>query len=879
MDKNALRAQFRSEWEKHYKVSALIERGYSRQQCKKCSRFFWSVSQREFCSDPSCIGYVFIGKKMAKRPLGYVETWKKIEEYFTKNGHASVEPYPTVARWRDDLYFTIASINDFQPYVVSGEIEPVANPLIVPQPCIRFSDISNVGVTGRHYTNFVMVGQHAFNTKKTGNFYWKDQAITHDLNYLTHLGINEEHLVFLEDVWAGGGNFGPCIEYFADGLELGNCVFMQYEILPDGSSRELSTRVIDMGAGLERLAWITHSCPISYDLVFGPAVEKLQSRAGIKVDERLFLEYAKLSGSLNTDEVENISEERAKIAKQLGMSAEELVATFSPLHALYACADHLKTILFTSTDGMLPSNSGGGYNLRMILRRTFGFDEEFQMGIDYAEVLEAHAQHLKGLFPKLLEGVPTAIAIVEEEKRKYSAGKEKGRGKVASLISRGKPIAVEDLKRLYESDGIPVELVAEIAKEKGVKVQIPENFYSLMKKEDEAGPAQKQKVDVEGHEKTLTLFYDSVEEFDAKVVAVKGKWVILDSTAFYPEGGGQIFDTGYIDGKRVLNVQKEKGVILHEVEGAESFKAGQVVHGKVDGARRRQISRHHTAIHLINACARQVLGPHIWQGGSYKDEQKAQIDLTHYKKITEEELEKIERLANEYVLADLPITIEVLPRMEAEAKYGFRLYQGGAVPGKELRVVSIGDIDHQACGGTHNYNKSTHELGYIKVIKREGVQDGLERIIIKCGPAAVEYAQSRERLLREASSALAVPESNLKDTILRFFSEWKERGKEIEKLHAILSRQISESQVEKARREGKAAIEMLGVDYTQKLAEEVGVAIMEKGYPAVISTAEGFIVAVAPKGSGQSALELLRKHGGKGGGSEQFARGRVQKSP
>src|SRR3990167_3427047 len=247
MDKNALRESFKKDWEKHYKVASLLERGYSRQQCNKCSRFFWSVQARELCSDPSCIGYRFIGKKLAKKPLGYVEAWKKIEEYFVKHGHTSVEPYPTVARWRDDLYFTIASINDFQPYVVSGELEPQANPVIVPQPCIRFSDISNVGVTGRHYTNFVMVGQLAFNNKKTGQFYWKDEALAHDIGYMKALGIEKEKLVFVEDVWMGGGNFGPCIEYFCGGLELGNCVFMQYEVLPGGKSRELSNKVINIG--------------------------------------------------------------------------------------------------------------------------------------------------------------------------------------------------------------------------------------------------------------------------------------------------------------------------------------------------------------------------------------------------------------------------------------------------------------------------------------------------------------------------------------------------------------------------------------------------------------------------------------------------------
>jgi alanyl-tRNA synthetase len=876
MDKKALRADFAREWEKHYKVGALIERGYKRQKCPKCLKHFWAVEERATCSDPSCMGYCFIGKKMAKQPLGYVETWKKIEQYFTKHNHASIEAYPTVARWRDDLYFTIASINDFQPYVVSGELEPPANPLIVPQQCIRFPDISNVGVTGRHYTNFVMVGQHAFNTKKTGDFYWKDEAIVHDINYLAHLGIDEKHIVFSEDVWAGGGNFGPCIEYFADGLELGNCVFMQYEELPGGSSRELSTKVIDMGAGLERLAWITHGSPVSYDIVFGDAVGMIKKGAGIRVDEKLFLEYAKLSGSLDEDEAEDIGKEKGAVAAKLGMSIDEMQKAFAPLHASYACADHLKTILFTSTDGMLPSNSGGGYNLRMILRRVFGFDGEFSLSLDYASVLEAHAHHLRDFAPKLKGGVKTAIDVVEEERKKYAQGKDKGRGKVATLLSKGKLVGLDELKRLYESDGIPPELVAELGREKGVPIAVPGNFYSLMRKEDETGKPVEKKVDVEGHEKTKTLFYDSVDEFESTVLAVKGKYVILGSTAFYPEGGGQIFDIGTLNGVKVKSVQKEKGVILHEVERPSMFAQGMAVKGEVDNGRRKQITRHHAAIHLINACARQVLGPHIWQAGSYKDEKKAHIDLTHYRKITWEELEKIEQKANEYVLASLPVAVQVLGRNEAEAKYGFMLYQGGAVPGKELRVVSIGDIDHEACGGTHNYIKSTSEFGLVKIVKREGVQDGVERVVIKVGPEAIKHIEEREKLLREAAEALAVPEDQLKAAALRFFNEWKERGKEIEKLQALLCSQVVEAEAEKAKKAGKGAVELIGVPYTQKLAEAVCGGLSEKGIASVVSIADGFIVAAAPKESGLSALELLKKHGGKGGGSETFARGKVQ---
>ncbi|MFA5930654.1 MAG: alanine--tRNA ligase, partial [Candidatus Micrarchaeia archaeon] len=332
-----------------------------------------------------------------------------------------------------------------------------------------------------------------------------------------------------------------------------------------------------------------------------------------------------------------------------------------------------------------------------------------------------------------------------------------------------------------------------------------------------------------------------------------------------------------LNGINVKNVQKEKGVVLHEVEKPSAFKAGDAAHGRVDGERRKQVTRHHTAIHLINACARQVLGPHIWQAGSYKDERKAQIDLTHYRKISWEELERMEQLANRYVADDLPVQTEVLGRTDAEQKYGFRLYQGGAVPGKELRVVSIGNIDHQACGGTHNYIKSTGELELVKIVKREGVQDGVERVVIKCGPEAVKHIQERERLLREAAEALAVPEDQLKPTIMRFFNEWKERGKEIEKLQALLAQQICDAEAAKAAAAGKKTVELLGAPYTQKLAEEVCSKLSAQGFAAVISISDGFIVAVAPKGSGMNAIELLKKHGGKGGGSEAFARGKVTK--
>ncbi|HLD75765.1 MAG TPA: alanine--tRNA ligase-related protein, partial [Candidatus Norongarragalinales archaeon] len=335
-----------------------IEKGYSRKQCKSCKTHFWTLDpDREICADSKCVGYGFIGKPTKR--LGYTETWAEIAKYFKKQGHTEIKRYPTVCRWRDDLYFTNASIIDFQPYVVSGEIEPPANPLIVPQTSLRFGDITNVGVTGSHYTCFVMFGQHAFNSKKTGNFYWKDEALHHDFTYVTKvLGAKKEEVIFKEDVWAGGGTFGPCIEYFCNGLELGNCVFMQFKELGGGKFEELSTRVIDMGAGLERLAWFTNGNPTSYEITFGQVAEKMKKAAGIDIDKKLLLEFAKLSGSLNVDEASNIGEQKKKIAKQLGFDEKELFSTMRRLQAVYAIADHTKTILYTATDGMLPSNAG-----------------------------------------------------------------------------------------------------------------------------------------------------------------------------------------------------------------------------------------------------------------------------------------------------------------------------------------------------------------------------------------------------------------------------------------------------------------------------------------------------------------------------------------
>ena len=302
VDKKLLNKEFQKDWKKHYNLQFFKVHGFSRKQCEKCKRFFWALdADKKLCTDSTCSSFDFIGK--STKNYSYEETWTAIEKYFNKTGHTTVSRYPTASRWRDDLYFTNASIIDFQPYVVSGEVKPPANPLIIGQPCIRFNDIENVGITGQHYTSFIMIGQHAFNSKETGLFYWKDEALEHDFNYLTKvIGVKKEDLTFQEEIWAGGGSFGPSIEYTAHGLELGNCVFMQYKETENGKSEELKTKVIDMGAGLERLAWYSNGTPTSYDITFAKTLKKLVKDSGIKLpDKKLLLEFSRQAGHLDVD--------------------------------------------------------------------------------------------------------------------------------------------------------------------------------------------------------------------------------------------------------------------------------------------------------------------------------------------------------------------------------------------------------------------------------------------------------------------------------------------------------------------------------------------------------------------------------------------------
>ena len=245
MGKKELTAIFSSDPDRYYKVSLFDRLGFRRQRCNNCSKFFWSLDEKQFCPDHQYYG--FIGEPPTNKRLDYVNAWKEIEEYFQSNAHSIIRRYPVVCRWRDDLYFTIASIVDFQRVIGNKVIfELPTNPLVVPQMCLRFNDIENVGLSGRHYTSFCMIGQ-VCNAEMHGG-YWKDRCIELDYRMLTNaLGIRKEEITFVEDVWMGAGAFGYSLEYFVSGLELGNAVFTEFEG-NENDYRVMTNKVIDMGA-------------------------------------------------------------------------------------------------------------------------------------------------------------------------------------------------------------------------------------------------------------------------------------------------------------------------------------------------------------------------------------------------------------------------------------------------------------------------------------------------------------------------------------------------------------------------------------------------------------------------------------------------------
>jgi len=742
MDKKEILSKFSTDPERYYKVKLFENEGFMRKSCTICKRFYWTIDENRInCPDHSDDTYSFIGNPPTKKRFDYTQAWKEVESFFQKNGHTSVSRYPVVCRWRDDLYFTIASIVDFQRVMGSKVVfEFPANPLVVPQTCLRFKDLENVGVTGRHFSSFCMIGQHSIPNPQG---YWKDECVDLDYRLVTEqFGVDKKEIVFVEDVWEGGGSFGSSLEFFVKGLELGNAVFTEFQ--GDLTNyRTLDQQIIDMGAGLERFAWITMGTPTAYDCCFGPITGNLIEQTGIDTDSELLVRYF-TEIAKNFERFNDLSEVRKNAIKSAGLTNEQMDKIITPIEGIYLIIDHIRTLIFAISDGALPSNVGGGYNLRMMLRRIISTMDRLSLKFDINDMIDMQIDYLNDTYPELEETREDVKTIIAIETDRYENSKSRMQ-KIVSKLNQ-KP-TVDDLIRLYESDGVTPDYL----KEMKVISDIPSTFYSKL---SELHQSKKQKeqdqLSLEGLPETELLYYgDDPEEFDAKVLKSFDQYVVLDRTSFYARGGGQEPDHGTIEGFDVVDVSKHGNIVLHELKEG-TIKEGDTVSCVVDSKRRGDITKNHTSTHILNSSSRSILGSWVWQHSAFKEEDHARLDITHHSALTDDEIVKIENLANSVVDKNMSVTIENFDRGAAEQKYGFKIYQGGIVPVKSVRIVSIEDFDIEACGGTHV--KKTGEIKLVKITRTKRIQDGVVRIEFVSGDTALDYAKQHDvDLVRESA--------------------------------------------------------------------------------------------------------------------------------
>ena len=892
--------------EKEFAVPFFKENGFVRKQCECCKGYFWTQkSDERFCGDSPCVQYSFIGKPPAKKPYSIHEMRELFLSFFEKNGHTRIKPYPVVARWRDDVFLVGASIYDFQPYVTEGIIPPPANPLVVSQPSIRFTDIDNVGPTlGRHELIFEMGGAHAFNYPEK-EIYWMDQTIRYHHQLATEgFGLKSESISYKEHFWSGGGNAGPDLECLASGLEISTLVFMQYKVQGD-QLQKLPIRTVDTGYGIERWAWLSQGTASAFEVLYGPVLDKIFSLAGVKYDEKLVAKVVPYSSYMNIERGDNRTEARKKEAESVGMDWRDLEKGLVPIESAMAVADHTKAIAFLLSEGVVPSNVEEGYLTRLLIRRTYRMLRQLGIEDRMPEILDAQVDYWGDDFQQL-KGMRREIAeAIKSEESKYKRTLERGADLVKKITidlkAKGqKEIPSDSLVELYDSQGMVPDIVREVAEPLGVAVNAPGNFYAMVLQKHLSGKRASEEVEESDAEallkdqvsqlpETVRLYYKDpfLREFQGNVIAVlQNRFVVLDQTCFYPEGGGQPGDVGVIQAAagavKVVGAQKVGRVVVHQIDGSPP-KVGESVRGEIEWERRISLMRHHTGTHLLLGAARRVLGQHVWQAGAQKGVESSRIDISHYEKITDDQAREIERRATEVALQDIPVESEWMPREKAEQEYGFRLYQGGVVPGRELRIIKIADWDVEACGGTHCTR--TGQVGTIKILRTERIQDGVERIIFAAGTQALRAVEELERKLNEISTIIEAPIEKLDKYVQTLVEEKARLEKRVEELGGEWAQQEAQRLSASARTVG--AIKLFAAKY--KTGEENDMVMLnnkliqnDANAVAILVLAKDSVRVLVGAGknaithgvhAGKLAAKLAALVGGGGGGKDNFGQG------
>ncbi|MEM4908029.1 MAG: alanine--tRNA ligase [Desulfurococcaceae archaeon] len=799
--------------DREFRDFSLKDLGFDKYTCRKCGSSYWSSVYREYCPDRPCSKYDFLFKKYSSvRNLSIDESRDLFIKYFMEKNHGYVDPYPVVAKWRDDLYLTIASIIVFQPLVTDGVVEPPFNPLVIVQPCVRLEDIDNVGLTfGRHMTSFEMGGHHAFN-KKDKHVYWIRETIEYSLEFFNkYIGIPIESIVFKESWWEGGGNAGPALEVIVDGLELATLVFMKYKLV-NGEYKPSPVYVVDTGYGMERIAWFTRKTPTAYHAVFDQLINKYKEILNIDVLTDDLLYYIVYSTS--DKDINSINElESFIVENKLDEYWKKLLNTI----ALFTTLDHVKTILLLLSNGVVPSNTGEGYLVRLVLRRLL--KTLLKTGVEISrlvyvlnELVNKQIEYWSDRYVyRFRDKAEYIYEVISIETRKFIDNITRNIVVVDKLINK-KNITLDDLIKIYDSHGIPPEIVIDRAKSIGINISLPSDFYSRIARLHGASMEfSRNKVEELPHEivewalkqnSTEIVFHREPYKTShrSRIIDVYNKYVVFDSTIFYPRSGGQDSDIGYIvynnEKYSVINVFKIGDVIVHELDRRLEIGSDKYVEQHIDWFRRYRLMKHHTATHILLGVLRKIYGDHVWQAGVEKTIEKARLDVTHYKLPSREEIELIEREVNKIIDQRIDISFKFMDKFSAEKEYGVKIYQGGAVYSPVVRIVEIPGVDVEACFGTHVSN--TSEVGGFKIINVDRIQDGVIRFEYIAGSRLSEYISNLISEREELVKIIGLKTDSIVKNIENIVSDYKRLQELVKNYRSILKEYLIRELISKA---------------------------------------------------------------------------------
>ena len=761
---------------------------------------------------------------------GLNELREKYLAYFESKGHLRLPSFPLIPRDDNSLLLINSGMAPMKKYF-TGEVTPPRNRVATCQKCIRTPDIESVGFTARHGTFFEMLGNFSFGD------YFKREAIAFSWEFLTgvleipaellhisvyenddeaydiwtkEIGVEPSHMVRLgkaDNFWEhGSGPCGPCSEiYFDRGekygcgkpdcgvgcdcdryMEVWNNVFSQFNNDGHNNYTELAQKNIDTGMGLERLACVMQGV------------------------DNLFL----------VDTVQNIMKHVSRIAGvNYGDDPKSDIA-------LRVITDHIRSTTFMIGDGVMPSNEGRGYVMRRLLRRAarygrlLGIRELF-----LSDVAETVIAENKGAYPELEEKKEIIQKVLHMEEESFAKTIDQGLALLNNFIEAAdqKVFSGDDAFRLNDTYGFPLDLTKEILAEKGMTVDV-DRFKELMLAQRERARAARKNagadawagdsVQLDGVEPTVFVGYTEMD-CKAHVAAIvkdgmqatsadEGDEIVLvlDTTPFYAESGGQVGDIGLVESAGcsidVTGTTKDHaGIYLHRaVVNSGSIAVGDTVTASVMEVRRRAIMRNHTAAHLLQAALRQVLGSHVEQAGQLVNERHVRFDFTHFAALTPEEIAKVEMLVNTEILYDEAVTMREMPIEEAKKIGAMALF--GEKYGDTVRVVEAGkDFSKEFCGGTHV--DSTGKLGLFKIISETSVAAGVRRIEGVTGFGVLQALENNNQLLARTAAAMkanSIPE--MPERARQLVDELKEKDRQIESLNAKLASSSIKGLFEKA---------------------------------------------------------------------------------